>query len=169
MKKKLLNPLFLMLAVLLSGCTDLVVSNQSNFPVKIVASPPGWEGNATKEISGGGQETFTSSVGGPYTVYVIPGERYGEYFSRDKAELESLITSPDATPEQIKDASERLVSLKKRMDAYFKNQMAASCGGMLQDYGTATAVITYDEGSQTFMISCAEANPEVQTGGGDSN
>jgi hypothetical protein len=157
-KKGILTIALLIAVVLLSGCSFVRIQNVSSGQITVSVSVPDLGAASTRNIPSGGIVDVFSSNGGRYIVTMLPSERYRQTLEN----LREIITSKLFKERETLSAEEvaRLVENLNQIDRLIEelSEPMPSCAGFLPDYETAVVVVSYDDFTGDYILSCSSGS-----------
>ena len=150
-----LIPLFL--TVVLAGCSVVRVQNASDSSVTVQVSVPDRSGSVTRVIRAGEVSDFISEHGGSYSVGTIPGQTYLSSLRNLRTLISGRLFEEHAalSGAEVARLVENMNAVDQMLEQARSNADGAYCRGRLPDMDSAVAVISFDESTGRYVISCS--------------
>jgi hypothetical protein len=154
-KRKPIVFIVILLGLLLSSCIFVRIQNVSDTSITVLVTVPDSGSGYTRNIRAGAIVDVFSAHGGPYTVTMLPSERY----KASLKDLQAIISKRlfeernTLTSEEVKRLTENLREIDKLIKELA--QPMAACAGTVSDFETAVAVVVWDSFSADYSLSCS--------------
>lgn len=151
----------LLWSFLLSACVSIDVQNASEVDTRVLIRPPDSGRGYTRLVESGGVASTFSTQGGGFTITTLPNEEYRQLVMRVREQLGTRLFEESATltPSDVAEIVQRMSELTENLESLGKEQ--ASCSGSVTDFGSVTAVLSWDAAAGKWALACAARNDEV--------
>jgi outer membrane lipopolysaccharide assembly protein LptE/RlpB len=157
--KKILTLIMISIAVvILSGCSFVRIQNVSDASITVSVNVPDSGSSYTRTIRSGNIVDVFSATGGRYTVSMIPSERYRETLATLQQQISTRLFEErqTLTADQVAQLVQNLNSIDKLIED-LANPMP-SCSGRLPEFDTVVVVVSYDNSSGNYALSCGSGS-----------
>lgn len=159
--RSVLIPLLLLLCVLfVSGCVGIDVQNVADVEVRVLIRTPDSGRGYTRLVESGEVASTFSTQGGTFTISTLPNEEYRQLVLDVREQLATRLYEERATlsPSDVADIVQRITQLTENLELLGREQ--TSCSGSVTDFGTVTAIVSWDEANGKWSLVCAVRNDE---------
>lgn len=159
--RSVLIPLLLLLCVLfVGGCVGIDVQNVAEVEVRVLIRTPDSGRGYTRLVNAGEVASTFSTQGGTFTISTLPNEEYRQLVLDVREQLATRLYEERATlsPSDVADIVQRITQLTENLELLGQEQ--ASCSGSVTDFGTVTAIVSWDDANGKWSLTCAVRNDE---------
>ena len=155
MKTENRNKLLLMLAVLILvilGCTELTVKNNTDVPIRITVTMPKESVPESVLLDRFESDTFFSDYDGTYTLTAIADEDYRARLMELRDDMNMLLIEGFAvlSVNDIRTLTNKISNIGKLLE----NMDSVSCSGYIEEDGKANASVTVDVNAGQIVVNC---------------
>lgn len=160
MRATLILSLALLCAFLVSGCVSIDVQNVSEVDTRVLIRPPDSGRGYTRLVESGGIASTFSTQGGSFSITTLPNEEYRQLVMEVREQLGRRLFEEGATltPAEVAEIVQRMAQLSENLELLGEEQ--TSCSGSVTDFGSVTAVLSWDESAGKWVLTCAVRNDE---------
>jgi len=158
-QKMVMVTAFLLCVLFLSGCSEIYITNLSDFNVRVSVNTPDAGSPSIRNLRPAATVSVFSSNGGRYVVTILPDENFRKFLDELKQEISQKLMKEGAalTVEEVQRLTQRLndidLMVKEMQDDY-----GASCSGYVPDYESVTALVSWDQTLSKFTLSCSSGS-----------
>jgi hypothetical protein len=132
------------------ACTQLTVTNESNWQLRVAVTLPGSSRPDVHVYERGESHDYYPDSAGSYKITIYPGEDYIEVMNNLKFKVQDFLLEPDIwSPDQIV----HLVSDMNNIDKILADLQGKSCTGTLVEDGTVTAKLNINVSGE-YSLEC---------------
>ena len=160
MRATLVLSLALLCSFWVSGCVSIDVQNMSEVDTRVLIRPPDSGRGYTRLVEAGGIASTFSTQGGGFTITSLPNEEYRQLILDVREQLGTRLFEESATltPAGVAELVQRMAQLTENLELLGEEQ--ASCSGSVTDFGSVTAVLSWNEAAGKWALACAVRNDE---------
>ena len=150
--------LILAAAFILSGCSFISLQNVADTTATISVRTPDSGKAYTRTIRSRDSVDVFSSYGGRYTVTTIPSERYRQLLSTLQQAITTRLFEEAATltAEGVSVLTNNLNQIDRMIEGL--DEPGATCSGNVADFDTSVVIISYDNNTGLWNLSCGSTN-----------
>lgn len=160
MRSVLIPLLLLLCALFVGGCVGIDVQNVAEVEVRVLIRTPDSGRGYTRLVESGEVASTFSTQGGTFTISTLPNEEYRQLVLDVREQLATRLYEERATlsPSDVADIVQRITQLTENLELLGREQ--TSCSGSVTDFGTVTAIVSWDEANGKWSLVCAVRNDE---------
>lgn len=161
MRSVLIPLLLLLCAFFVGGCVSIDVQNVADVEVRVLIRTPDSGRGYTRLVESGQVASTFSTQGGSFTISTLPNEEYRQLVLDVREQLATRLYEERATlsPSDVAEIVQRITQLTENLELLGQEQ--ASCSGSVTDFGSVTAIITWDDVAQKWSVVCSVRNEEI--------
>jgi hypothetical protein len=162
-KNKIRLIALVLMLLFLSSCTMLSIKNTTTGNLQVVVKPPDSDAANFFLVKAGDVKNFNSVFGGSFSVTIIPGEGFLSALKARKEALETQMVIAELSPDALAEALKDILQIQELIDHEKTNPVnnSASCSGVVQDFGTASAEIFGSDPNSYPKVACTVQNPAL--------
>lgn len=145
---------FLLLPLLLSGCTFVRVINLSDLNARVQVYTPDSGSGYTRLVRAAGSVDVFAGHGGGYRVVMLPDEEYRALLDDIRTQITERLFTEGASlsAEDVRNLVQRLEAVDQALADL--QEVGGSCRGQVPDFETAIAIVNWNAEANNWSLEC---------------